>query len=1195
MWVGLGFAGLLSACSGAMDRDKSDPAAGQAKPELSFRETAEPVEGAPISLSDTEGSGLKLVALRARTVIEEPIAFTELHLTFENVESRVREGRFAITLPEQAAISRFAMQVGRTWQEGEVVERKQAQTIYEDYLHRKQDPALLERDAGNQFTARVFPIAPNERKELIVAYSEELTHSKAPYRLLLKGLPRIDNLDIEVLVDAGKGAPSKLSLVEKDFVPSADLAVSLLQRQNVALRSEDLVVTRIAPSPNLTAEPIESLTILFDTSASRALSFEAQVERLLTLVQALKAQADFPLQIIAFDQTSELAFEGKASEFSARDQAKLLARDALGASNLSAALGELTTRYKPLSRVLVVSDGVITAGTDNTLALREAVAKLSVHGVRRLDALVEGGIRDVGLLTALTRAGLKSTGLVLDSRLTTASLLHKLNNATLERVNVQVENARWVYPSVLEGVQAGDEFLVFAELDAKKPVRVSLSGEKTISPTTISASALLLERAVARAKIADLEAQKRGARDAGEATRYGQEIIALSLKHRVLSELTALLVLESPNEYRRFGLKPEALANILQVGEQGIEVVDRNDVRIAAKGSAVAAVRREREEGRGEERSHSSTAPADVPMPPPAAAPSTIAPQRSRQEASNVSESWADRATTSSGAMPVQAENKPTPRKVASAASGAPGLGSSGAGPGGGGLGDRLGTDGFGGLDAATTRPVAKSSTMATASNSLAERAAYKARATARLHSASGVDRDAAGVWVRGTLAAVTKVCYERYARTQDPTALRPQQLKLEFSLSDKGTVRSVFISSGTLQDSAARACILSVAQRLQFPKPLDGSQNASVEVGVEFSLVASEPSRPAAPVAPAVARARPVAPPKPAPRPSAPALSDAYSGVLHATLEALARGDLASARREAETARASAPGDVVALIALGEALEAQGEHARAARAYGSLIDLFPSRTDLRRMAAARLERLPAANGLELALDSYEKALAQRADHPSSHRLLAYAQLKAGRHMAAFETLRNALAHSFRWDRFEAVDRILREDLSLVGAAMVRAQPSSESFVLKTLQEQGIAQATKPSLRFVLNWETDANDVDFHIYDGRGGHAYYMQRKLGSGGALYADITTGYGPECFAIEGAARAYPYTLQAHYFSRGPMGFGMGKVQVVEHDGAGILSFSEHPFTIMKDKAFVALAEVPGPLPRVTSEGPLTLGTH
>ena len=47
-------------------------------------------------------------------------------------------------------------------------------------------------------------------------------------------------------------------------------------------------------------------------------------------------------------------------------------------------------------------------------------------------------------------------------------------------------------------------------------------------------------------------------------------------------------------------------------------------------------------------------------------------------------------------------------------------------------------------------------------------------------------------------------------------------------------------------------------------------------------------------------------------------------------------------------------PGDVMALVALGEAFEARGQIRSAARAYGSIIDLFSSRADLRRMAGER-------------------------------------------------------------------------------------------------------------------------------------------------------------------------------------------------------------------------------------------------
>ena len=159
------------------------------------------------------------------------------------------------------------------------------------------------------------------------------------------------------------------------------------------------------------------------------------------------------------------------------------------------------------------------------------------------------------------------------------------------------------------------------------------------------------------------------------------------------------------------------------------------------------------------------------------------------------------------------------------------------------------------------------------------------------------------------------------------------------------------------------------------------------------------------------------------------------------------------------------------------------------------------------------------------------------------------------------------------------MDQILREDLGLIAAAWIKAEPSKRESILSSLHEAGGKVEDGPSLRFVLSWETDANDVDFHIFDDRGGHAFYSRKHLASGGDLYADITTGYGPECFTIRQAKtqRAAKYTLQANYYSRGPMGYGMGKLEIIDHDGKGGLSFDERPYVVMKDRAFVDLGTV------------------
>ena len=70
-----------------------------------------------------------------------------------------------------------------------------------------------------------------------------------------------------------------------------------------------------------------------------------------------------------------------------------------------------------------------------------------------------------------------------------------------------------------------------------------------------------------------------------------------------------------------------------------------------------------------------------------------------------------------------------------------------------------------------------------------------------------------------------------------------------------------------------------------------------------------------------------------------------------------------------------------------------------------------------------------------------------------------------------------------------------------------------------------------------------------------------------------ADITTGYGPECFAIQGTPGAGPDKLSLHYFSQGPMGYGMGLLQIQRFDGKDV-TFEDRPYVIMTDRSFVDL---------------------
>ncbi|HUS32006.1 MAG TPA: hypothetical protein VMZ53_26075, partial [Kofleriaceae bacterium] len=272
----------------------------------------------------------------------------------------------------------------------------------------------------------------------------------------------------------------------------------------------------------------------------------------------------------------------------------------------------------------------------------------------------------------------------------------------------------------------------------------------------------------------------------------------------------------------------------------------------------------------------------------------------------------------------------------------------------------------------------------------------------------------------------------------------------------------------------------------------------------------------------------------------------------------------------------AKEPGNVLALIALGDALEANGSSGTAARVYGSIIDLFPGRADMRRFAGERLSRIQ-QNAPNLIVDTYKRAVADRPDHMTGHRLYAYSLVRTGKHAEAFAAILAGVDQSYRGDSYRGGDRVLAEDAGMIGAAYAAAQPSKRKEIVAQLAKRNLQLATKSSTRFVLYWETDGNDVDFHIQDGRGGHAFYQNMQLPSGGELYADVTTGYGPECFAIEGTPKAGPYRLSINYYSQGPMGYGMGLLEIQRFDGKGGLSFEDRPYVIMNDHAYVDLGKI------------------
>ncbi|MFT3926368.1 MAG: VIT domain-containing protein [Myxococcales bacterium] len=1127
----------------------------------------------PPHLTGTDGEGLALVSVNAQVIVQPPLAFTELHLRFRNPEPRRREGNFEITLPPSAALSRFAMRVNETWMEGEVVERQKARATYEDFLHRRQDPALLEHAAGNQFSARVFPIEANQDKEIILSYSEELSAQQI-YRLYLAGLPTLEELKVRALASDGEHTLELAhSAVRGDVVLTGGRGAG---SADLAMHAGDLFLARLTPKLDTKPDQLKSLTVLFDTSASSALGFDARAERVARLVERLSASTkeDFTVKVFAFDNTLVPVYAGPASGLVDEGLPALQKRRALGASNLQGALTALATQPSS-DRLLLVSDAVATVGDTEPEKLGEAVKKLGAQGLARLDVMLTGGIYDQTLAASLASALRGHPGVVLqdDGDLDAAGAA--LMKRPVADVAIQVEHASWWWPRRVPSMLPGQSVTVIANVKGQDIPAFHVGQTPPVRLDPLEVSEPLLKRAWARAKLSELEEKlaKLAPDDLAQRGNLEAELVSLSMRQRVLSSRTALLVLETEQDYARFNIDRTALSDILTVGPSGIQLLDGRSRGTQVASAPVPASNPVRREVAAPEGAMSKQAEAPAPnnrMAPEAQAAADALLQGALQANG---ESAEDVLAPSSAAAPEPAAPPPPmaqpiterEREMLDRASRnvradrAPGAGE-------GRLDDLLnrslggGSVGAGMGPAAAPRAARPSHGALAEGSSISEERAIRGRVTmARpvFRSIGELETEVVEREFRKRLRAL-QICYEQQLR-RDPSLAG--MVIFAFQVSTDGIVDKVMVDRADVDQSVV-TCTLDTVKRFRFQQPMKGSSSFRVvlsyapvvEQGV---LVAQEQVR------------EPEHPP-------VLTLADALEGPLLSVLNSIAARNLQGALAQAWRYRAEEPGSVLALLALGEALEANNDPIGAARAFGSIIDLFPSRADMRRTAGNYLEELTGQEALALALDSYKKAREQRPDHPNSHRFYAFALVKAGRPAEAFQVLREGFTRGYAPGRFEGAATILKEDMTAVASAWLAHDPSAKATIDEALSSLMLSRDTTPSLRFVLSWETDANDVDFHIYDGQGGHAFHASRELPSGGHLLADVRDGYGPERFLIE-QPRAFPYQLMVHYYSRGPMGVGMGKLEAVYHDGKGHLSFEERPFVIMKDRASVDLGKV------------------
>ena len=1102
-----------------------------------------------ISLTASDGTGLEMRGLEAKIVLDGFLALTELTLVFYNPENRQREGRFQMILPSQAAISRLAMWIGNHLQEGEMVEKRLARRAYEDFLHRRQDPALLEMDQGNRFNARIFPIEALSEKVIILSYSQRLYQNDT--LLPLKGLPKLANLKITVFYDDKEQSavqPQKtLTIHQQDYQPKEDFLLPYQVAPNLALENDLWLAAKITPVPAEPAElslAIETLVVLLDTSASQAPFIKETLKRLQQFMPALKANH---LILYTFNQET---IEWHSDEPEPTALLATLANDeALGASRLDHAIDKLSQCSFTRARLLLVSDAVITAGETNQEALTARLKTL--EWLERLDVLLPSYYSDEVLARYLVTGG-KTPGTVIRLTQDNTEIVQQLTIPVYGNMQLTVEGADWFWPQSIDSIQAGESIIVFANRTLREPPKIFVNG--TALPLTVkSANPLLLKRECVRARLEQL--LYREAKTTVKATKNAvhKEIIELSVTERVLSPYTALLVLETEVDYHRYQIARRGLADILTIGVDGLLVLKpanskpwegkllSNSTRtevFADEGSDFSL-----EPGFGNEKDNSSVE-------------STMSISLNKTDRHVICQIAGPRRGMSLDELAseirqlggnIEVDSEPGKGTTFTIRVPAPQVKSNG------GFEHTFDLLASEQIDRALNflewwRNSEKNSALLEVIDLITDE--IKSGDVKRV-------LDLINVWqqiqhLHGQVDIITLTVLRELGQLVN-------QSRLEYFLNSLLPAKFIgfFVIEYLLRDSCYKQSLLELIRSwrkydrllyLTAVLELITYQRAGETQQVDsayHSLIESFPT-----------------------------LDDEKRLWV---VERLLENDLTGpALALINIWHQFEPANVMALIALGAYYECAGNGQQAARAYGSLIDYFPARADIRRWAA---ERLLCLGGVSwLAIDSLKQAVEQRPDHPTGYYLLAFACWQAGQFKPAIETLQ-AAAHIRFEERFIWTSYILEDTLALMLSSLKQTGQLAQLF---PTQRPRFNKATKPQMRLVLLWETDANEVELLVYDNQGNEASSLGNKnLVTGGYFYQygwNIRTGYGPECFIVT-HPNAFPYSLLVKYSQMGPMGYGMGVVHILNYAADGQLTNEWRPFVLMEDNAVANLGQLNG----------------
>jgi Ca-activated chloride channel family protein len=457
------------------------------------------------------------------------VARVQISQEFKNTSKRTIEASFVFPLPYDGAIDRLTLLVGNKEYEAKLIDRTEARRIFEGYVRRNQDPALLEWMGSGMFKTSVFPIPPGETRKVTIRYSQVcrqfqgMTEWLFPLRITRHTTKPIEQLSIQVSISSPLAIKSvyspthsltvkkpaakiaRISYEQKNVIPNSDFRLFYdIGKQSIGTSilsyrpdgDEDGYFMMLI-SPDIQAQQRESISknVVFAVDRSGSMTgrkIEQAKEALRFVINNLNAGDLF--NIVAYDSEIEtFAPELQRHNKSSRDKALGFVESifAGGSTNidgaLDAALDMLQDDETP-NYVVFLTDGIPTVGETNVARIVANAAKANSVRARVCCFGVGYDVNSL-LLDKLARTGYGQSVYVRpdeDIEAKVAEFYTRIASPVLTDVKLRVDVdgvkvaqgsvVNRVYPRNLYDLFAGDQLVLVGRYKHAGTAKVVLSG-----------------------------------------------------------------------------------------------------------------------------------------------------------------------------------------------------------------------------------------------------------------------------------------------------------------------------------------------------------------------------------------------------------------------------------------------------------------------------------------------------------------------------------------------------------------------------------------------------------------------------------------------------------------------------------------------------------------------------------------------